>query len=119
MDGKGFDLDGMPGYKVGERVLLFLQPKKYTSNGWLTLGIFLGKYTLLPNGANGYSVAKLHWNLEERGQAFDLGKIPQPKFQGESLATFSSKIKNVIDADRVAGIDGKWLPKYDKMGVGR
>ena len=120
VNGKGFDVVGMPGYKVGERVLLFLQPRRDTTNQYLTLGIFLGKYTLLPNGSNGWKVAQLGWKIDERGQDLDLRKIPQAKFlAGQDLSTFSSKVKTVIEADRAAGIDGKWLPKYDHMGVGR
>jgi len=121
-DGVAYAMDGVCGYKVGERVLLFLQPRKNVGGEWLTLGVFLGKYSLVANGEGGWILTRLRWKIEERGKKFDIRKIPAENLRVSpetDFVAFSNKVKSVVDADRAAGIDGKWLPKYDHMGVGR
>ena len=121
VNGEGFDIEGMPGYKVGERVVLFLHRIKFAADQWDTIGFFLGKYSLLPNTQGGWVLTRLNWKLAERGQRLDLRSIPAIKLNvgSEDFASFSSKVKNVVAADNAAGIEGKRLPKYEYLGVGR
>lgn len=123
VDGQGFELAGSLGYKVGERVLLFLQPKRgYMSTAYLTLGVFLGKYTVLTDNQGTPILTRLRWDLPERGKVFNPAHDVAPerlRVGTEDFAAFSAKVKAVVAADKAAGIDGKWLKKYDGMGVGR
>lgn len=112
------EMEGAPGYKVGEKVVLFLAPDRDFPHSWLTVGLFLGKYTVLPT-AGGDRVARISWPMTTRGLKIDLARdIPAHKVAtGTALSSLRATVKDVVTADAKAGIDGKMLPKYDGLGV--
>jgi hypothetical protein len=114
VDGNGFDMVGSCGYEVGERVLLFLEPKKQSS-GWLTLGMMEGKYTLLPDGKGGFGLAQHYWKMEERGHAFEAASVPRSALkegEGFELESLSALVKKTAAADKKLGVRGRDLPQY-------
>ncbi len=116
VDGRGFDLIGNAGYQKSERVLLFLEPRR--AGGWRTIGLRQGKYTLVPNGANGWHVVRNVVPIERRGRPLDARTLRPTKSRGgDDFATMASRVKAIVEADVKAGIRGKDLPRY--KGIGR
>jgi len=52
VDGKVATLPGAPKFEVGEKVLVFLEPRE-DGDGYLTLGFFQGKYTVFKDPKTG------------------------------------------------------------------
>jgi hypothetical protein len=112
VDGNGFDVIGSCGYKVGERVLLFLEPKRVTP-GWHTIAMSEGKYQMLPDGKGGFSLAQHTWKLEERGQPFEAAAVPKAAMKIDfDVVSLSSMVKKVVADDKKLGVQGKDLPQY-------
>jgi hypothetical protein len=108
-------VEGTAGFLVGERVLVFLSYKP-SGNEYGLVGWVQGKFTLLPNGAGGWHVAKLHLPVTEWGQAFDAAKHTALPVRDFDLASFAARTKRVVAADTAAGIDWRDMPRYKGLG---
>lgn len=109
------EVEGTPGFLVGERVLLFLMYRAST-NDFVVLGMHQGKYTLLPNGAGGWRLARVRVPLPERGKVFDASRyLPAPARPGNDFATFAATVKGIVAGDAKAGVHWTQMPKYREL----
>lgn len=109
-----------PRYDEGERVLLYLNEKRFgTMYG--TVGLTLGKYTIRQNPADGSDMV-VRFTLPA-DQPYDARFIPHPPAaQRLSLAGFEAAIAERVeegwDGKPIAGVDTAHLRKINKLQPG-
>lgn len=112
------DVPGTAGYLKNERVVLFLNAR--TRGGYLPIGYFQGKYTVIEKEHGKSLVTRIMVPVRKRGSALDLKSVSNEQIRLDSkndFDVFAMTVKGIVEADRKAGIVGKDLPQY--RGIGR
>lgn len=111
LDGEIFDVHAAARYSVGEEVVAFVNP--HPSRGtWGTVGMFLGKYTVRQNPADGTDMV-VRFTIPY-SQEYDARFVPAPPAaERVSLSAFEAQIKARVEL----GWDGKPIPgaSYERL----